>query len=294
MSGSDRPPEMAAGGILWRKKRGEVQILLAHRPRYDDWGFPKGRLDDGESLMQCGIREVIEETGLTFSLGGRLPDVAYVKPGGRDKRVAYWAMRETGGDFVPNREVDAIKWATVTRAHKLLTYDRDREILLRLRGGWRKPARRLIVIRHALAGRRGTWGEDDQKRPLSDTGKIQAKSLPALLEGHAIDRIVSSPAKRCVQTVKPLAATLGLAVTTNDDLWEEARPKRFRRQLVNTDRSTVVVCSHRPILEDLIARVVKPFVGYESVDYAKGSTWVLDFDRSGTVIDAHHQAPPAV
>ncbi len=115
----------AAGGVVVR----DGLVLLVHRPRYDDWTFPKGKLDPGELFEQAALREVEEETGLRCSLGRELPAARY-DVGGRPKLVRYWLMTaQDETPFVPNDETDALRWATPDEARALLSYDRDREVL---------------------------------------------------------------------------------------------------------------------------------------------------------------------
>jgi 8-oxo-dGTP diphosphatase len=126
----------AAGGVLWRHDTdGRVEILLVHRPRYDDWSLPKGKCDPGESDEDCGAREVLEETGIRAELEAELPSVRYEDRKGRPKVVRYWQMRpvETPDRFVPNHEVDEIVWMSVPEAVGLLTYDHDRDVVTALR-----------------------------------------------------------------------------------------------------------------------------------------------------------------
>jgi len=118
----------AAGGVVWRRGPGGVEILLVHRPKYDDWSLPKGKLDVGETSEAAALREVEEETGLRCSLGDELPPVTYADRHGRAKVVRYWAMEPTGGRFVPNHEVDEVRWVTPEGAGALLTYGRDRRV----------------------------------------------------------------------------------------------------------------------------------------------------------------------
>jgi 8-oxo-dGTP diphosphatase len=115
----------AAGGVVRRDER----ILLVHRPKYDDWTLPKGKLDPGESSQSAALREVEEETGLRCRLGRELPSIDYHNSHGRPKQVRYWEMRPESGEFVPNDEVDEVRWVTPDEALALLTYDRDREVL---------------------------------------------------------------------------------------------------------------------------------------------------------------------
>jgi 8-oxo-dGTP diphosphatase len=120
----------AAGGLPWRMRDDHVvEVLLVHRPKYDDWTFPKGKLDPGESFEQAAHREVEEETGLRGVLGRELPPSEYVDGKGRPKVVRYWEMTITEGDFLPNDEVDEIRWLPVDGAEALLTYERDRVVL---------------------------------------------------------------------------------------------------------------------------------------------------------------------
>ena len=121
---------LAAGGVVWRRKKGSaVEVLLVHRPKYDDWTLPKGKLDDGESAEEAAVREVEEETGFQVSLGRELPSTDYHDRFGRPKNVRYWVMDITGGDFEPNREVDEVRWLSVDDAKGALSYPRDRSVL---------------------------------------------------------------------------------------------------------------------------------------------------------------------
>jgi len=121
---------LAAGGVVWRReKSGPVEVLLVHRPKYDDWTLPKGKLDDDESAEEAAVREVEEETGFQVELGAELPSTDYHDRYGRPKNVRYWVMDVTGGEFQPNKEVDGVKWLPVEHAKRELSYPRDREIL---------------------------------------------------------------------------------------------------------------------------------------------------------------------
>lgn len=135
-AGSSRPrvPELsevrAAGGVLWRRSGdGSIEVAVVHRPSHGDWSFPKGKLDPGETDEVCGLREVLEETGLVGRLGEPLPDTTYVDRHGRDKRVRWWAMTVAGGEFAANDEVDELRWLGIEAARSLLTYERDRPLL---------------------------------------------------------------------------------------------------------------------------------------------------------------------
>jgi 8-oxo-dGTP diphosphatase len=123
-------PVLAAGAVVWRRARydGSVEIALIHRPRYDDYSHPKGKLEPGEGFVRAALREVAEETGLDCLLGPALPASHYLV-GGRPKEVRYWAAEAVGGAFVPNREVDLLLWLPPAAARRRLTYDRDRPLV---------------------------------------------------------------------------------------------------------------------------------------------------------------------
>ena len=129
----------AAGGVLWRRTSSDkVKILLVHRPRYDDWSLPKGKLEPGESARNAAVREVEEETGLRCKVGDELAELRYKDRKGRAKRVRYWAMRPVDGEFEPNDEVDEVRWVPLADVGDVLTYGHDADVVEEL-------GRRLLV-----------------------------------------------------------------------------------------------------------------------------------------------------
>jgi 8-oxo-dGTP pyrophosphatase MutT (NUDIX family) len=128
----ERVVQAAGGAVLRHTSRGEMRVLLVHRPHRLDWTFPKGKLETGESHERCALREVKEETGLRCRLGVELPPTSYINGKGRLKVVRYWIMDPGNGRAEPRNEVDAIRWASVEEAAALLTYPRDRKILTAL------------------------------------------------------------------------------------------------------------------------------------------------------------------
>jgi len=126
-----RKPEVeAAGAVVWRAgPRGDVEVVLVHRPRYDDWSFPKGKLLPGETLEEAAVREVEEETGFRCRRGEVIGNHRYRDHLGRTKEVTYWLMEPVGGRFGPSAEVDQLRWVSLEEATRELTYDRDREMV---------------------------------------------------------------------------------------------------------------------------------------------------------------------
>jgi 8-oxo-(d)GTP phosphatase len=239
----------AAGGILRRVSPNGVEVLLVHRPRYDDWTFPKGKAHPGESDEETAVREVEEETGLNARLGVELPSTRYRDSRGRPKVVRYWTMRPESGSFEPHDEIDEIRWVPVAEAPSALSYERDRDVLDAL-------PQPLLVNRHASAGDAKDWAGPDSDRPLDPRGHKQAEALVDQLKPFPIRRIVSSPFVRCVGTMEPLARARGLEVERSEALAEGADPKVVRRLLVELG-SEAVVCMHRPELEPLFGKVKK-------------------------------------
>jgi len=119
----------AAGGVVARERDGRQEVVLVHRPAYDDWTLPKGKAKKGESDEECAVREVEEETGLRCTTGRELESVSYRDSQHREKVVRYWLMEPNGGEFRPSYEVDEARWVSYEEAEALLSYDRDRVVL---------------------------------------------------------------------------------------------------------------------------------------------------------------------
>ena len=128
-AGTPGEPVRAAGGAVWRRSGGEVEVVLVHRPRYDDWSLPKGKVDPGESDEQAALREVFEETCLRAEMGPELATTTYLDRSGKHKRVRYWAMTATAGDPAGANEVDVAVWVPVGEARARLSYPRDVVVL---------------------------------------------------------------------------------------------------------------------------------------------------------------------
>ena len=130
----DQAEVKASGGVVWRRGDRGIEVALVHRPRYDDWSFPKGKLDPGEGWEDAALREVEEEIGLRCRLGHELPATSYRDNKGRAKVVRYWMMEPLDGEFVASDEVDEVRWLTPSDAQRLLSYDHDRELLREVTG----------------------------------------------------------------------------------------------------------------------------------------------------------------
>jgi 8-oxo-(d)GTP phosphatase len=285
-------PVRAAGGIVLRGEGGDRSVALVHRPRYDDWSFPKGKLEDGEDEATGALREVEEETGLRCRLGPSIGVVTYQDRRGRAKVVRYFRMDSDGGRFAPNHEVDELRWMAIDEAARLLSYAHDRSLLRQFLAGL--PPSALYVVRHAKAGIRAMWSGPDEERPLTRRGRKQARRLVERFQGLEIERILSSPFLRCVQTVEPLGEARGLAVEAMPELREGASVDQLLGALASLDERPTVVCGHGTEIEAMIDRLERDGATIEGArGIAKGSVWVLDRD-GGRVVTAHYlPAPPS-
>jgi 8-oxo-(d)GTP phosphatase len=283
-------PIRAAGGIVLRGEGGDRSVALVHRPRYDDWSFPKGKLEDGEDEGTAALREVEEETGLRCHLGPSVGAVTYRDRRGLAKVVRYFQMDANGGGFAPNHEVDELRWVRVEDAVRLLSYAHDRRLLRRVATGAPASASALYVVRHAKAGVREAWSGADEQRPLTRRGRRQALRLVDRFRGLEIQRILSSPFVRCMQTVEPLAEARGLPVEVATELGEGASVDELLRGLATLSDRPTVVCGHGTEIRSMIDRLEAGGATIEGArGIAKGSVWVLD--REGERIVAAHYLP---
>jgi 8-oxo-(d)GTP phosphatase len=244
----------AAGCVVWRLGNGEPEVLLVHRPRYDDWSFPKGKLDPGEGTLAAAVREVHEETGLTVRIGPRLPDQYYVIDNGQPKTVAYWVAQPSDhadiSSYPRNAEVDDLKWVPLSAAGPVLTHPRDAELLDSFaESGFRSAP--LLVVRHGQARSRKSWKRDDSERPLRQSGKWQSQQLVSLLGAYGVAAVVSSDAARCVDTVLPYVNTASVAIRLDTAFSQEAMNARKIARTVGRAMQSderMALCSHRPVL----------------------------------------------
>ncbi|MCY4371043.1 MAG: NUDIX hydrolase [bacterium] len=282
------PGEIAAGGVVWRTGEDGVEVLLVHRPKYGDWTFPKGKVENGESVLECAIREVWEEAGVTASMGCYLGRISYYKEDGVLKVVDYWAMRADDVAFEPSSEVDRVRWLPQPSLAEEVSYSTERAVVARLQNGWRGPAERILLTRHAIAGVRGESGDDDSVRPLSERGRWQARALVDHLRCFDIDTILTSRATRCRQTVAPLAEARGLTPEISGGLWEEASTSELSGLLVGRPDGTSLLCSHRPNVQAALHQLLG---STPDLPFEKGSTWVFDFDGARLTAANYLAAP---
>lgn len=211
----------AAGAVLYREDGDSPLCAVVHRPRYDDWSLPKGKVDAGESLPVTAVREIAEETGFTAVLRSRIGTTGYPLKENLRKEVTYWSALAREGTFEPNSEVDEIRWLPVDRARDLVSYPLDRKILTRFSAA--PPAEKiLLLVRHAKAGSRSRWSGNDDLRPLEKSGRVQAEMLVPMLRAFGASRVYSAPRIRCEQTLAPLADELGVGIAVEPALSDEA------------------------------------------------------------------------
>ena len=238
LKASRRPPVLAAGALVWRLKNDKLQVLVVHRPRYDDWSFPKGKAEPGESMVLTAIREVAEETGRQIVLGRYLGKARRRLVSGRKKRTLYWAAQvlpEAGpGEGLraavkpaSKREIDKVRWWKAEKAARKLTHADDKRLLARLVDWYESgqlQVRSLVLVRHAKAVSRATWGygiNSEITRPLvMGRGQAQARDVAALLSAYGVGELVSSPWKRCVDTLAPYAHGCGLDLRSDEAFTE--------------------------------------------------------------------------
>ena len=290
----------AAGGIVYRWRDDirlegpkakdpdiildNLEVCVVHRPKYDDWSWPKGKLDINESHRHAAVREIGEETGLPVALGAYLGEIEYPledegKPGKRRcnpskprKHVLYWnahvidpiAAEKRRYAFGPintdPNEVDNILWMSPADARHKVTHVLDRDILdqfvAKVRGGI-LGSHMFLLIRHGKAEGRKFWGGTDADRPLTPRGAAYAYALTREIACFGIDRLVTSPWRRCTGTIETFSWQTGLPVHMADDLTEDAfadHPDSAwacilgeMQHTIDSDETTAV-CMHRPVI----------------------------------------------
>jgi 8-oxo-dGTP pyrophosphatase MutT (NUDIX family)/phosphohistidine phosphatase SixA len=253
-------PILAAGAVVTRAHptRG-TEVVLIHRKRYDDWTLPKGKLEAGESLPACAVREVLEETGVSIRLGAPLDQMTY-DTGKGFKRVDWWSGSVVKAvKRAPDAEVDVVSWLPLRAALSRLTFEHDQFLV---RQQMEQPVTTpLIIVRHAKAMDRKDWSKKDTARPVNSRGRRQSRLLIPMLEAYGAARLVSSTSARCLSTVMPYAHHRELRVETYGQLSEEegshdakgvARLVNRIRNQAAADREPTAICVHRPVLPHVL------------------------------------------
>ena len=248
----------AAGVLLWREANPlKLEIALIHRPKYDDWTFPKGTVNGEETVIQAAYRECHEETGIRPIFGPYLGQVDY-RADGEKKRVHYWMARPENIDshFIPNAEVDNLVWISVKEARHFLSYEDDRD-LLRKFVKLERHGNVMIFLRHAKAIKREDWMGEDSDRPLSNVGQSQSIRIGNNLKAYAIAEIHTSDAIRCNDTALAVAEKLRLGSNSTEQLSEYLYERddnaaiHYVQQLLKFGKN-YLICSHNPIFDDML------------------------------------------
>lgn len=296
------PPEakvLAAGGIVWRSTSGtarptrgeDIEIAVVHRPKYDDWSLPKGKVDPGEQMVVTARREVAEETGFTATCGRVVGDQRYTVAAG-PKFVRYWAMHDVTGAFEAQDEVDVLRWLPPDKAAAQLDYPHDRGLLNSF-AALPPATTTILIVRHGRAGSKKHWKADDLLRPLDPTGLVSSERLAGVADCYQPRRVLSAEPVRCLQTVQPAAARLGVPVEVEPMLGKTAAGQASRaavrlvRGLV-ADGEPAVVCSQGEVIPDLIRGLAEGGeVRIGTLNARKGSVWALSF-ADGRLVDADY------
>jgi len=272
----------AAGALLWRETNERtIEIALIHRPKYDDWTLPKGKIEEGETALQCAYRELIEETGIKASFTRQLGTVEYEESGQR-KRVIFWSAQCAleASTFIPNEEVDVLEWLAPDQALAKASHDSDRQMIESFLS--QAPhTDTLIILRHTKALERGDWDEVDSERTLDEVGFDQAQLLIKHLEPFAIEEVYTSDYVRCVQTVTPLAHSRGLNISQvpslNEETFEEdpLRSVSFANAL-KQDEKNILICSHNPVIPTMLRGILNTKLkNKDLIKLEPGDAWIV-------------------
>lgn len=297
MTARPKPPHMrivrSAGALVWRLRpeanpvpgtmipaqRQDIQVLIVHRPRYDDWSWPKGKREPGEAIPATAVREVEEETGVPIRLGAPLTVQRYRLGARVTKEVHYWVgfpdvspetlRARPLAPLASTKEIDKCQWVGARKAMRLLTRRGDRRLLEELLTRLAERTlytRTLAVLRHAKATKRSHWEGTEMTRPLSRRGSSQVLRLLPALSALGINQIITSPWRRCVATVAPYATLSGTPLTTEASFTEDAyredssKMRSVVRGLLTESKldapaSPLAICVHRPTIPGIIGEL---------------------------------------
>jgi 8-oxo-dGTP pyrophosphatase MutT (NUDIX family)/phosphohistidine phosphatase SixA len=282
---------------LWRGDAGgaarDREIAVVHRPKYDDWSLPKGKVDPGEQFVVTARREVCEETGASAACGQVVGEQRYRVANGM-KYVRYWEMAYTDGDFVEQDEVDELRWLPTPAAVRKLSYDHDRQLAQRFADAPIATST-LLLVRHAVAGKKRRWKGDDKLRPLETEGIAQAARLAAVAPCYNPLRIASADLVRCADTVRPVSLNLGIPISIEPKLGVDAYGANPRatvdwlREQIDAG-GTTLLCSQGEVIPDLLSRLsARAPVRLRRPPTRKGSVWALSF-AGGKLVGADYDA----
>lgn len=278
-----------------RSAKGKLKVLLAHRPRYDDWGLPKGKAEKGESPEETALREVLEETGYRCRIVAPMGTTRYRLSNGI-KEVTWFAMRPLPDSpgFQESKEVDEIRWLSRKRATTLCDYENDRGLIKEIRSKRLDQTGTLFLLRHTAAGDRRTWKGVDATRPLTKKGRRQADVLAESLADRGIEKIFTSPYTRCVQSVEPLARAIGAKVIEHDVLGEGPNIDGAYDLMDEMVGHNALFCTHGDVIPAVMNRMMWAGLTLESRFYcSKGSLWEIDLE-GGRFTTARYVPPPKV
>ncbi|SER75987.1 8-oxo-dGTP diphosphatase [Propionibacterium cyclohexanicum] len=295
---SGEPSVRAAGAVVFRGTGSTRQVLLEHRPGYDDWTLPKGKPNHAEYLPVTAVREVEEETGVHVCLGRPLPCLDY-EVGSGPKRVWWW-LGEQQGEASPDHdeEADVLAWPTVAEAHGMLTYDDEHTLLDEaVAVADQAPGGTILLVRHAKARSRKSWPHADPHRPLSARGHRQSRALAGLFAAYGTSTAVSSPSRRCRQTLDPFAADAGIepelvALLSEEGAEGHARQvielmEHVRARALAQPGRPLVVCGHRPVLADM-----QVGLGLAPGPMSPAECWTIHLDTRGEPVSVETHTSP--
>lgn len=286
----------AAGGLVFRHtSKGKLKVLVAHRPRYDDWSLPKGKADKGETPEETAVREVLEETGYHCRVVAPLGTNRYRISNGI-KEVTWFAMRPLPDSpgFKVNNEIDQIKWLSRSKAKQLVDYENDRTLISDAPFKQLTQTGTIFLYRHAAAGDRTKWNGNDRERPLTKKGKRQASAFAEAMVGRGIERVVSSPYERCVQSVAPLANVVGTKIEVDEALSEGPDIDAAYELFDSLVGWNAVICSHGDVIPAVVNRLMWAGLSLDSRFYcSKGSAWEIRIE-GGRFTTGNYVPPPKV
>ncbi len=284
---------MAAGGVLHRQTTdGAREFLLVHRPTYDDWSLPKGKLNRREGFLEAALREVREETGIQGNRPVEVGSVGYETDAGNRKVVRWWHMEMVGGKFRPNREVDEVAWLSLRSATKRLQYTNDQMVVSRADELTDDPTHsRIYLTRHAKAAVKARWKDKDRKRPLDQRGRKQAIDLAVRFKAHPVTRILTADSQRCIQTAKPLVNAIHMPAILDRRLRIGGSTEGLLELLRQLQGESAVVVTHGEVIGPVVHMLAEEGVDLDGPnEWKKGSVWVLE-SRKGRIRSGRYVPP---